>query len=95
VLEAMLAPYVISGQLVVLLEHSPISAGTYRDRVNQVTVRDLKTGLDRTITARYFIDATELGDLLPMTDTEFVTGSEARSQTGEMHATEKAKPANN
>ena len=95
VLEEMLAPYVTSGQLVVLLEHTPISAGTHRDRVNQVAVRDLKTGLDRTITARYFIDATELGDLLPLTGTEFITGSEARSQTGEMHATEKAEPANN
>ncbi|HJY23992.1 MAG TPA: FAD-dependent oxidoreductase, partial [Hanamia sp.] len=47
------------------------------------------------LTAPYFIDATELGDLLPLTGTEYVTGAESRHETNELHAPEKANPTNN
>jgi len=94
VLEAMLAPYVGSGQLLVLLEHVPERASTDRDSVRSVAVRDTRNGLTRTITAKYFIDATELGDLIALTKTESVTGAEAQSETGELHATAKPEPAN-
>jgi hypothetical protein len=56
-----------SGQLTVLMQHAPVSATADRDRVTSVTVRDNRSGVTRTIGARYFVDATELGDLLPMT----------------------------
>ncbi len=59
-----------------------------------MTVRDLKAGDERTLVAPYFLDATELGDLLPMTGIEFVTGFEARSETGDLHAPERAQPEN-
>jgi hypothetical protein len=94
VLEALLAPDAGSGQLLVLLEHVPETAATDRDRVTGVGVRDLRTGLSRTITAKYFLDATELGDLLPLTRTEFVTGAESQAQTGELHAAPEAQPEN-
>ncbi len=38
------------------------------------------------------VDATELGDLLPSADAPWVTGAEARSQTGEALAPEHAAP---
>ncbi len=94
VLENMLAPYRSAGTLSILLEHAPESATTAGDRVTSVTVRDLRHARTRTITAKYFLDATELGDLLPLTKTEFVTGAESRAQTGEAHAAEAAQPAN-
>lgn len=94
VLEAMLAPYCGSGQLRVLLEHAPVEAGTNGDRITGITVRDLKAGIDRTIRARYFIDATELGDVLPLAKLEHVTGAESQKETGEMHAAAEAQPAN-
>jgi hypothetical protein len=94
VLEAMLAPYLGNGQLTLLLRHVPVSAETSGDRVQAVQVRDLLLGIDRNITAEYFLDATELGDLLPLTKTEFVTGAESQSETGELHATPVAAPAN-
>ncbi len=94
VLEAALAPYVGSGQLVVLLEHVPESAPIDRDFVRSVAVRDTRSGLVRTITAKYFIDATELGDLISLTQTESVTGAEAQAETGELHAAAKPQPAN-
>ncbi len=93
VLEGMLAPYEGNGQLTVLLEHKPESATVDGDRVTSITITGSR-GTKRTITARYFIDATELGDLLPLTGTEFITGAEAQSQTGEMHAASAPQPAN-
>jgi hypothetical protein len=94
VLEGMLAPYIGSGHLTLLLEHVPVSATTDRDRVTSVTVRDLQSGRDRAITARYFLDATELGDLLAMAKVEHVTGAESQGQTGEMHASPRPEPSN-
>jgi hypothetical protein len=94
VLEAMLAPHVSAGRLRVLLRHAPVAADVDRARVGSVTVRDLLEGLDRTIHAQYFLDATELGDLLPLTKTEYVTGFESRKDTGEPHAPDRAQPLN-
>ena len=94
VLEAGLAPYVGGGQLLVLLEHVPTSAETDRDRVTSVAVRDTRSGLTRTISAKYFLDATELGDLVALTKTECVTGAESQAETGELHAAAQPQPAN-
>ena len=94
VLEAMLAPYVSGGRVQVLLRHVPVSADASGDTVRAVTVRDLESGRERTIHAEYFLDATELGDLLPLTRTEYVTGFESRRQTGEPHAPEAPQPLN-
>ncbi len=48
----------------------------------------------RTLIAPYFLDATELGDLLPLAGAEFVTGAESREQTGEPHAPDSPQPDN-
>jgi hypothetical protein len=94
VLEGWLTPYVQSGQFVILREHIPTTAIVGGDRVQAVIVQSLRCGKTRTLSGRYFVDATELGDLLPLTGTEFVTGSEARSETRELHAAETAAPNN-
>src|SRR5262245_59248585 len=59
-----------------------------------VKVRDLQTDRERALTGAFFIDATELGDLLPLTSTEFVMGAESRRHTGDLHAAEKEDPKN-
>lgn len=94
VLEASLAPYVSAGQLAVLRRHKPAAADVQGDRVRSVAVRSLETGDVRTIEASYFIDATELGDLLPLTRTEFITGFESGKDTGELNAPASAQPDN-
>jgi len=94
VLTAMLAPYASAGKLSVLLEHAPVRAETGRDRVRSVTVRDARTGDERAIIAPYFLDATELGDLLPMTGAEFAVGFEPRAETGDRRGPGKAQPDN-
>jgi len=95
VLEQMLAPYVANRQLVVLLRHKPVGADVEGDFVRGVEVLDLEHNARRVIRAPYFVDATELGDLLPLTGTEYVTGAEAQSQTGELHAKPEPQPHNN
>ena len=94
VLTAMLAPYASGGKLTVLLEHVPIKAGVDGDRVRSATVRDLRSGDERVLMAPYFLDATELGDFLPLAGVEFVVGFEAKSETGDEKAPEKAEPEN-
>lgn len=93
VLEAMLAPYASAGMLTLLLQHKPMAATVDRDHVKSVSLRS-DAGVARTITASYFLDATEQGDLLPLTRTEYVVGFESRAETGEPHAAETASSAN-
>src|SRR5262245_55604957 len=77
-LSEMLAPWLSGGKLAVLLEHRPAGAEVAGDRLRSVTARELRSGAARILEAPCFIDATELGDLLPLSGTEFITGSESR-----------------
>src|SRR5205085_595739 len=86
--------HVSGGRVRILLEHRPVAADVAGDRVRSVTVRDLRGGQDVVLTAPYFLDATELGDLLPLTRTEYVIGAESQKQTGEPHAPAEAQPGN-
>ena len=94
VLEEMLAPFVSSGRVNVLLRHVPIAADVAGDFLRAVTVRHVETGRERTISAPYFLDATEQGDVLPLARVEYVIGSESSKETGEPHAPSEARPAN-
>ncbi len=94
VLEQWFAPFEESGQLVLLREHVVTAADVDRDQVLAVSIRSTMSGDSRVLRGKYFVDATELGDLLPLTQTEFVTGSEARSATNELHAGETANADN-
>lgn len=94
VLEAMLAPYASSGKLRLLLEHEPAAAETSHDRITRLLVRNLRSGNTVTLEAPWFADATELGDLLPLSGTEWLTGAESRAETGEPHAPEKGSAFN-
>jgi len=94
VLQAQLNEYVTRGNLTIMLEHFPVSARANGDKVENVTLENLRSGELVTISARYFLDATELGEFLPLTKTEFVTGAESVGETGEPSAKEKAEPNN-
>lgn len=94
VLNNMLAPFISSRKLILLLNHKVSAAEVNGDLVKSVTVKNLQNNKLKILTAPYFVDATELGDLLPLTGAEFVTGTESKSETGEIHAPEKANPNN-
>ncbi len=94
ILEESLIKFIGKGNLQILTETVPISAETNGDKVSNVTLFDKKNGEEISVTAKYFVDATELGELLPLTKTEFVTGSESSRETGEPSAKETANPEN-
>jgi hypothetical protein len=93
VLHAMLQPYLAAGKLALFTEARAVRADVDGDRVRAVAFRD-GAGDERILRAAYFLDATETGELLPMTGTEFVTGAESRAQTGELHAADEPRPHN-
>ena len=90
----MLAPYLGNGQVQILLKHKAVSAATNGDRVEAIGVLDLDCGHEIILRAPFFADATEQGDLLPLTKTEYAIGAEAKSETHEPHAKDKAEPDN-
>lgn len=90
VIEEMLALHIASGRLTVLYHHAPVAATVTDDAITSVTVTGARG--DVTIAARFFLDATDLGDLLPLVGAPWVTGAEARSDTGEADAPETAHP---
>lgn len=95
VLESMLQPHVDRGLLTILREHEPITAEMKTPlHMRAVTLRGLSSGAEQTISAHYFLDATEAGDLLPMANAEFVAGAESGAQTGETHAPVEASRQN-
>jgi hypothetical protein len=94
VLEAMLQPYVCNGLLVIARGCEPVHAEVSGDAVKAVTFRHLATGKERRVEASYVIDATETGDLLPLTGAEYVTGFESRDMTGEPSARDTYEPMN-
>jgi hypothetical protein len=95
VIDQMLAPARASGKLTILQPAKPIAADTQGDRITGVTIEHLQTGQKIHITSPYVIDATELGDLLALSNTEYVSGAESRKDTGEMHALDgPAEPDN-
>jgi hypothetical protein len=95
VLDELMAPYISSGKLVILKNFRAVSSDTEGKKVRSLTVTNSQNGKSLNLFARWFIDATETGDLLPLTGTEFVTGTESKSDTGELHAPENANPENN
>jgi len=94
VLTEWLAPYCSSNRLFVLLEHEPIRAEVNGEKIRAVTIRDRNTQRERALVASYFLDATELGDLLPLAGAEFVIGAEGQDQTEEPHAPARHEPDN-
>lgn len=94
VLNNMLDESLTSGRLTLLLETEPVAAEVIGDQVIAVQVRS-DDGTETRIEAKFFLDATELGDLLPMTGTEYVVGAESKAETGEPNALDgPAEPDN-
>jgi hypothetical protein len=86
VLEGMLAYPRSRGSLEVLLACEPAAVEVEGDAVRGVRLRHTDTGEEEVICAKYFLDATELGDLLPLAGVEYTSGAESQAETGEPHA---------
>jgi hypothetical protein len=90
VLHDLLAPHVGSGAVTILLHHEPVAAEVEGDRVRAVTFVEAQSNERVTISAEYFLDATETGDLYPLARVEYAVGAEGHSDHGEMHALPRA-----
>lgn len=94
VIDAMLSPFLGSRQLLIKKRTKPISCQMRGSQICAVEFRHLDSGNKFTVHGDYVIDATELGDLLPMSHTPYVTGFESRKDTGEPSAPDEAQPDN-
>lgn len=94
VLNGMLAYPQMAGWLTILYHHQPIGALTEGDFVRAVRFRNTQTGETCLVYADYIVDASELGDLLPLAGVEYRTGAESQTQTGEPHAKQEPEPHN-
>jgi len=95
VLQRMMAPYVATGQLQIVLKYVPVDAHLVGDRIAAVTCVSIGTREELTVNAPIVLDATELGDLLRLSGTEYVVGAESRAQTGEPNAIDGPAEPNN
>ncbi len=85
-MEAMLRPFVEQGLLTIHLRHKLAAVGVDGDRIVSVTTVSLEgTGALR-FHPKIVLDATELGDLLPLAGAEYRSGAETIAETGEAHA---------
>lgn len=94
VLESMLAPAISAGRLTILRQCKPVAATVDGDRIRSVVVAESPSGERYEISAVQFIDATELGDLLPLAGAEWVSGFESQRDSGEPGAPAEAQPDN-
>ena len=86
VLHAMVQPFVESGRLAILTRTKAASAQVSADRIESVLAANLDDRRWRRFRPRMVIDATELGDLLPLAGAEYIIGAESTADTGEPHA---------
>lgn len=77
------------------LRHIVSEVSCENGSIRAVQVTDLKSGGSQWIEPRMVLDATELGDLLPLSGTSYVVGAESRDDTREPHAIDgPAEPDN-
>lgn len=93
VIEELLAPWVASGRLTVLRESWPIAADVDGDRVLGVILESAR-GARVEVEAQYILEATEVGELLPLAGIEHRSGSESAALTGEPSAGRHADAGN-
>jgi len=93
VLNSLLAPHVQAGALRIRYRTKAVACSVEADRVREVLAVSLESGELIRFLPQIVIDATELGDLLPLVGAEYVVGAESVAETGEPHAQpQEAKP---
>lgn len=95
-LQHMLSPGIEAGNLNIFLRYKPLCVETQKPggktRIKSVTMVNLDSGDIVEFRFQLVIDATELGDLLPLAGLAYSSGAESKMETGEDHAPEHAEP---
>ena len=85
-IDGMLRPVVENGRLTIRRRTKAVAASTDGDRIASVVAIGLDDRRIHRFEARIVIDASELGDLLPLAGVEHVVGAETVADTGEPQA---------
>jgi len=86
VLQQMLAPHTSTGQVVVYTSTTVVQVERDGERLNRATLQNSTTGDLVRVEAKVVLDATELGDLMPLANIPYNSGMESFAQTGEPSA---------
>lgn len=81
-------------KLKLFLRSRAVATKIERQKIRSVLSVNLDTGNFIEFRCRFCIDATELGDVLPLVKLAYSTGAESRLETGEAHAPLDARPDN-
>jgi hypothetical protein len=93
VIDGMLKPYVEPEKLSIRRRMKTVAVTTESDRISEVVAMGLDDGRLVRFRPELVIDATELGDVLPLCGAELVVGAETVAETGEAQAQPlEAKP---
>ncbi len=91
-LEAMLQPHEQNGMLSLYLRAAPVEVEKRRNAIQSVVFYRFEDKRFFRLQGSVFIDATELGEFLPLAGADYVTGSESKATTGEPDARAVANP---
>lgn len=89
-LNELLDPFVQSGILDIYLNTTLVGSDYQDEQIYNVFLRNSKG--EHIFEADYFLDATDTGELLPLSGTNYVTGAESFEETQEPHAPMKKDP---
>ncbi len=84
VLQRMLSPSIENGRLRIFTQAKPVACQGDPTCIRSVQL--VQRGRPFAVRADYYLDATDCGDLLPLAGVPYVTGAEAREDTGEADA---------
>ncbi len=90
-LQALLQPFIDQNILDIYTETYVVGANKKDNTIQYIVVHHQNQ--DIIFEADYFLDATDVGELLPMTETAYVTGAESFDETQEPHAPKEKNPA--
>ncbi|MFN5929457.1 MAG: FAD-dependent oxidoreductase [Roseiflexaceae bacterium] len=91
VIDELLAPFVASGLLTIYVESTLVHVHRVGYHIQSVDIYTIQQQQQR-ISASYFVDASDAGDLLAFAQLAYVTGAESQADTREVHAPLVARP---
>jgi glycine/D-amino acid oxidase-like deaminating enzyme len=92
VLEAMMAGPHDAGALQIFYHTRAVAAEVFSGHIRSVLTRHSESGSLIRFRSAFVLDATDLGDLLPLTATQYAVGAESQADTGEPSAPAAADP---
>ena len=92
VLNQLLDPHKKNGLLSIYLRTKIHSAECELDSISNILTYNFDSGEWIRFHPKYVLDATEIGDVIPLVGAEYVSGYESKAQTGEPHARDVADP---